>query len=327
MKIKTNLCKCGCGNLCEQNYLKGHGRKGKKNSVEHNMKIGSKNKGKMKFNEFINSFQYTNDGIGKNTLINDVDKNELLVGIGVEMEHTNDLNQSASIAIDHLTENNKYYSILIKSGLVDEKKALELGDKFLNIVNDMPEDSVQQNTIGNTQGEDTEMTDILLGYEPHNVGDEIEAGEEIDLTNPDKDMGSPAEFAKKMVKVQEEIGMVDYKGNIGDRYSDAEGNEFAVNNKVKGGVTLKGQSGDKEIATNDLQFMKKLGESTEADDRVMKRKDPATWNQIQIARKTLKMPDAMAGVMGGMTKKEAAKILMLHNAYQDSRGYDYDNIK
>ena len=80
----------------------------------------------MKFNEFISSFQYTNDGIGKNTSINDVNKEQLLVGIAVEMEHTTDLNQSASIAIDHLTENNEYYSILIKSGLVDENKALEL---------------------------------------------------------------------------------------------------------------------------------------------------------------------------------------------------------
>ena len=77
----------------------------------------------MRFNEFINSFQYTNDGIGKNTSINDVNKKELLVGIAVEMEHTTDLNQSASIAIDHLTENGEYYSILIKSGLVDEDKA------------------------------------------------------------------------------------------------------------------------------------------------------------------------------------------------------------
>ena len=44
--MKTNLCKCGCGNLCEQNYLKGHGRKGKKNSIEHNIKISKGNIGK-----------------------------------------------------------------------------------------------------------------------------------------------------------------------------------------------------------------------------------------------------------------------------------------
>lgn len=37
--MKTNICKCGCGNLCELNYLKGHGRKGKKCSEEHKRKM------------------------------------------------------------------------------------------------------------------------------------------------------------------------------------------------------------------------------------------------------------------------------------------------
>jgi hypothetical protein len=45
--MKINLCKCGCGNLCEQNYIKGHGRKGKKNTVEHNLKISLANKGRI----------------------------------------------------------------------------------------------------------------------------------------------------------------------------------------------------------------------------------------------------------------------------------------
>ena len=44
---KNNLCKCGCGNFCKQNYLKGHGRRGKKNSIEHNNKIGLANKNRI----------------------------------------------------------------------------------------------------------------------------------------------------------------------------------------------------------------------------------------------------------------------------------------
>jgi hypothetical protein len=32
-------------------------------------------------------------------------------------------------------------------------------------------------------------------------------------------------------------------------------------------------------------------------------------HQLKIARQTLKMPDAMAGVMGGMTKKQAKKVV------------------
>ena len=44
---KTNLCKCGCGGYCEKNYLKGHGRKGKKCSDEHKRKISEANKGRI----------------------------------------------------------------------------------------------------------------------------------------------------------------------------------------------------------------------------------------------------------------------------------------
>jgi len=41
-----NLCKCGCGNYVKLNYKKGHGRKGKTNSVEHNLSISRANKGR-----------------------------------------------------------------------------------------------------------------------------------------------------------------------------------------------------------------------------------------------------------------------------------------
>lgn len=37
--------------------------------------------------------------------------------------------------------------------------------------------------------------------------------------------------------------------------------------------------------------------------------DTATKHQIEIAKKTLRMPDAMAKVMGGMTKEEARELL------------------
>jgi hypothetical protein len=136
--------------------------------------------------------------------------------------------------------------------------------------------------------EDLEMTDRLLGYKPKNVGDEID----------------------------ETIGYDEYKGLMGDKYADAEGNEFAVANKVKGGVSLKGQGGEKEVATGDLDLMKKMDEMGESKESELKQRDPATWHQIQIAKKTLKMPDAMVGVMGGMTKEEAKEILRKHSVDQ-----------
>jgi very-short-patch-repair endonuclease len=35
-----NPCRCGCGCLVEKNYKRGHGRRGRKNTPEHNQKIG-----------------------------------------------------------------------------------------------------------------------------------------------------------------------------------------------------------------------------------------------------------------------------------------------
>ena len=58
------------------------------------------------------------------------DKAELHVGVAVEMEHTDDKKKALEIALDHLTEDPKYYSKLIKSGLADEKEAIELAKKY-----------------------------------------------------------------------------------------------------------------------------------------------------------------------------------------------------
>jgi len=69
-------------------------------------------------------------GKGDKTNPKDVDQNELKVGIAVEMEHTSDAEAAKEIALDHLTENPKYYSDLIKSGIVDEPKALDLAKQL-----------------------------------------------------------------------------------------------------------------------------------------------------------------------------------------------------
>ena len=41
-------------------------------------------------------------------------------------------------------------------------------------------------------------------------------------------------------------------------------------------------------------------------------------NQLNIARKTLKMNDVMINVMGGMTKEEAKKIIQRHQRHQNN---------
>jgi hypothetical protein len=47
--------------------------------------------------------------------------------------------------------------------------------------------------------------------------------------------------------------------------------------------------------------------------------DPAAANQLRVAIKTLKMPDAMAGVMGGPTKEQAQNILHRHGLAWDGQ--------
>ncbi len=52
--------------------------------------------------------------------------------------------------------------------------------------------------------------------------------------------------------------------------------------------------------------MKTIGEP-------MKKLTIPEQHQLKIARRTLNMPDAMVGVMGGMTKEQASQIVSEHN--------------
>jgi hypothetical protein len=69
-------------------------------------------------------------GKGDNLSEYDVDIKQLKIGIAVEMEHTNSISVAKEIATDHLSEYPDYYTKLIKSGLVDEKEAIILYNKY-----------------------------------------------------------------------------------------------------------------------------------------------------------------------------------------------------
>lgn len=64
---------------------------------------------------------------------------QLKVGVAVEMEHTNSEAKAEEIAMDHLAENPRYYTKLVRKGFVDEPKALKIhkeiyeGDWFDNL--------------------------------------------------------------------------------------------------------------------------------------------------------------------------------------------------
>ena len=211
---------------------------------------------------------------------------QIMIGMGIEMEHTDDPKIALEITMDHLTEIPDYYTRLDKM----EKEADA----------EKPQEGMMDNTP-----EEEETTDELLGYKPHNVNDY--ASEEFDYAaaernyndkedmrqNPEDYEDAPTGEEEKEEIIDEEDGFEEYAGEIGDRYQDAENNQFTVRDKVKGGVTLQGQGGEKEIATNDIQFLKKLSEE----------------EIVEMARQALNK----RGLNEGMTKKEAVQILIKHN--------------
>ena len=226
-------------------------------------------------------------GIADDSDVSEFTPQQIMIGMGVEMEHTDDPKVALEIAMDHLKELPDYYTRLDKM----EKDAEA----------EKPEEGMMDNTI-----EDEEMTDELLGYKPHNVNDY--ATEEMDYAAREKDYWDKEYYKQDQEKeageeqppegekqelVDEEDAYDSYSGEIGDRYQDGEGNQFTVRDTIEGGVTLQGQGGEKEIATQDIQFLKKLSEE----------------EVVEMARQALNN----RGLNESMTKKEAVQILIKHN--------------
>lgn len=88
-------------------------------------------------------------GKGEGKTAGEFNPDQILMGLKVEMEHTNDPMYALEIVMDHLTEDPEYYT-----------------------TKDNPEASAQANASADV--DDKEMTDVLLGFKPHNVGDEVE---------------------------------------------------------------------------------------------------------------------------------------------------------
>lgn len=61
-----------------------------------------------------------------------VDQHELKLGIKHEMEHTDDREIAQEIALDHLSEDPKYYTNLIKHGIKERKNKLTLENCLKN---------------------------------------------------------------------------------------------------------------------------------------------------------------------------------------------------
>ena len=95
-------------------------------------------------------------GLGDDANPDDLDADQLLRGLEVEMEHTEDPMIALEIVLDHLMEDPKYYG--------------------------EGEENPDNKAMNNAQKDgDEELTDELLGYKPHNVGDYVKEYDERDM--------------------------------------------------------------------------------------------------------------------------------------------------
>jgi hypothetical protein len=227
-------------------------------------------------------------GEGKSPM--EFSQEQILMGLKVEMEHSDDPMYALEITLDHLTEDPEYYT-----------------------TKDTPEDSAQANASADANGDDKETTDMLLGFKPHNVGDEIEGEEELE--EPQSDIANtPEPSAEDQPSVTDDPELPKKEDELGEIYQPGEEPQAHEVGKNPGQT----QAFGKKPNNNAFQYGQNKAheepnwEQNESAESELKQRDPATWHQIQIARKTLKMPDAMVGVMGGMSKEEAQKILAQH---------------
>lgn len=101
-------------------------------------------------------------GLGDDKSPDDFDKKQVMLGIGVEMEHTNDPKVALEIVLDHLSENPAYYTT--KDNPEDSAQANAAADT------EEIDPSISNDTIDIDGDNNDELTDKLLGYEPKNVG-------------------------------------------------------------------------------------------------------------------------------------------------------------
>ena len=99
------------------------------------------------------------------------DPEQIGMGIKIEMEHTKDPMIAIEIAMDHLTEIPDYYTRL-KQMEDDAKKNGAGSTDPMNPSGCLPDGMFMDKK--DDESEDEELTDRLLGYEPKNVGDEVE---------------------------------------------------------------------------------------------------------------------------------------------------------
>ncbi len=199
-------------------------------------------------------------GEGKSPL--EFDPEQILMGMRVEMEHTEDPMIALEITIDHLTEDPEYYT-----SKEDPEASAQFG---------------ASKDANNGEGNDKDMEDILLGFKPHNVGDNMESDEE-----------TPEEVPAEPEEKPHESGAYIQDGMPGEK--DRNGHPIPAIDIFPNFSQIK------------KDFEKPEDELVESENKRIN--NLITEEQIKIAKITL----SNRKVPTGMTKKEAVQILMNNN--------------
>lgn len=244
----------------------------------------------------------------------DFDKEQLALGLKVEMEHASDPMIALEIAMDHLSEDNAYYSVK------DDPEASAQANASMEA-----EDEPSESGFDDDEDSDKEMTDSLLGYKSKNVGDIDEdydfAGAEVEYDNKDS-LNKYKQYSQKDFNSLQDNEKEEYFG-LWKQFKGAEdmneggSKHIVVFDGTSAYVEDENNVGDAEVkgTFDNIDDAQALADkiNDEVGQKMSEANDPISQKQIQIAKKTLKMPDAMIGVMGGMTKKEAVQILIKNN--------------
>jgi len=128
------------------------------------------------------------------------------------------------------------------------------------------------------------------------------------------------------------VSLVDDNGNmIGEGMNEGKGsNEISYKGKTikklhpSGYYEYYSDKNGRFVKSDDLNRIKsmidnELGNMNEGNSKLsqIKSSNPALYNQLMVAKKTMKMNDAMVGVMGGMSKEEARQLLMKHGMLKE----------
>ena len=207
---------------------------------------------------------------------------QIMKGMEVEKEHTDDPMAAIEIVLDHLTEDPEYYT---------QKETPEASAQF-GASKDAPKDD--------------DMEDVLLGFKPHNVGDEIEDDEEEEEIEPEKPE-TEEEPEEELPKKEDELGE-NIKEDLGFASAD-KGNQLQMDYS-----TLSDEQLEKLLNLADkagVGYMKQAVAVELGKRQLQKAKQqsaPMNEQQIRTAKRTL----SNSNVPTGMSKKEAVQILVKH---------------